>query len=1052
MHKCKVPLVVPATQQGGRTKTLAVQTLEGTTEEDLTKDRPLELLWLLSEGEHRRRESSNPRPAETVQSNRSTEDFVPTAQLNTLREPKKGTSGVPADQLYNSSAVGSVPVPVAAGTMGFVAQQRWHQTKPEGLELNRAHMSQYIHHEATAEGMEVDGREEPQYQTTVTPIKTTVDPERKKSVATLPRDENVRPGENMVREDEPTLFGPSNLRERLKQLCTEYRDIISIKLNTEPANLPPLELKVEDAKWRVSSNQGPARHQTDQKNKEVLKQINKLLPIGVLAPSQAEHYSQVHLTPKPNNEWRFCLDFRWLNLVSTGMGWPLPNIPHMLQRLGAKRAKYYAKIDLTAGYHQAPLAKDSRVYTAFTCFMGIYEWCRVPMGLKGAPAYFQGVLASIVLLGLLYFICELYIDDIIVHGRDEEEFLANLEAVFKRLRKFRLTCNPKKMFLGMEEVEFVGHTLNVEGISFSREKIEKVMAIKEPTYGKELKTFLGVAGYFHSHIKDYARVVRPLHKMIASYERNRKLIWTNEGRVAFHLIKKAINDCPTLFFVNDDSPIFLHTDACDYGLGGYVFQIIEDKEVPVAFTSKILTEQEQRWTTTEKEAYAIVYCMKKFEYLLRDRTFILRTDHKNLTYVDTETSAKVKRWKLTVQEYDFFIEHIAGKKNIVADGFSRLLSLREEHIYLLEEFTLSNEVYETIRSAHNEIVGHHGVERTFNKLTRMGKHWKYMREQVKRFIKQCPCCQKMSYLRTPIHTHPYTTACYEPMERWEIDTIGPLPEDEDGNRFILVIICCFTRWANLYAIKDTTARSCVDAVMQHVGTFGTPNQILTDNGTQFINELVEELLKIIGVQHLTILAYSKEENAIVERVNKEVMRHLRNLIFAHNEIDKWSKHYLPLVQRILNTSRVDSHNAVPAELLFGNAITLDRGVLLPATAISDNRKALSTWAADMLAKQEDLMKTAKEIQRLKDDKHIAMADPRRTTYNIDEYVLVEYQPSSLVKGRPPNKLLPNLRGPMRVRSRNGDKYKLTSLIDKEDEEIHISKIIHPQGKQQCVMY
>ena len=167
----------------------------------------------------------------------------------------------------------------------------------------------------------------------------------------------------------------------------------------------------------------------------------------------------------------------------------------------------------------------------------------------------------------------------------------------------------------------------------------------------------------------------------------------------------------------------------------------------------------------------------------------------------------------------------------------------------------------------------------------------------------------------------------------------------------------------------------------------------------------------------------------MERVNKEVMRHLRNLIFAHNEIDKWSKHYLPLVQRILNTSRVDSHNAVPAELLFGNAITLDRGVLLPATAISDNRKALSTWAADMLAKQEDLMKSAKEIQRQKDQKHIAMADPRRTTNNIDEYVLVEYQPSSLVKGRPPNKLLPNLRGPMRVRSRNGDKYKLTSLID-----------------------
>ena len=101
------------------------------------------------------------------------------------------------------------------------------------------------------------------------------------------------------------------------------------------------------------------------------------------------------------------------------------------------------------------------------------------------------------------------------------------------------------------------------------------------------------------------------------------------------------NDCPTLFFLQDDSPIYLHTDACDYGLGGYLFQVIDGKEVPVAFVNKMLSDQEIRWNTTEK-----VYCLKKLEYLLWDRSFTLRTDHKNLIYIDTETSAKVKRWKL----------------------------------------------------------------------------------------------------------------------------------------------------------------------------------------------------------------------------------------------------------------------------------------------------------------------------------------------------------------------------------------------------------------------
>jgi hypothetical protein len=205
---------------------------------------------------------------------------------------------------------------------------------------------------------------------------------------------------------------------------------------------------------------------------------------------------------------------------------------------------------------------------------------------------------------------------------------------------------------------------------------------------------------------------------------------------------------------------------------------------------------------------------------------------------------------------------------------------------------------------------------------------------------------------------------------------------------------------------------------------------------------VEELLKIIGVQHLTILAYSKEENSIVERVNKEIIRHIRGLIFTHNETNKWSKHYIPLVQRIVNSSRVESINAVPAELLFGNAITLDRGVLLPSSLVTDNRKALSDWAANMLETQQKLIQAAQKAQRQKDELHIANADPRRTTFNINEYVLVEYQPTSLVKGRPPNKFLPNLRGPLRVQSRQGDKYTLINLINGNEEQFHISKI-HP---------
>ena len=202
--------------------------------------------------------------------------------------------------------------------------------------------------------------------------------------------------------------------------------------------------------------------------------------------------------------------------------------------------------------------------------MVVYELCRVPMGLKGTPSYFQGVLVSTVLVGLMYTICELYIDDLIIHAQTEKEFLERLEEVLKRLQKHNITVNPDKCFFGLNEVEYVGHTINGQGLTFSREKIDKVLQIETPVLGKDLKSFLGVAVYFIDHIQNYASIVRPMHQMLLDYDRNRKLVWSEEGRVAFHQIKAAINNCTTLFFIDDHSPIVLTTDASDFGIGGYL--------------------------------------------------------------------------------------------------------------------------------------------------------------------------------------------------------------------------------------------------------------------------------------------------------------------------------------------------------------------------------------------------------------------------------------------------------------------------------------------------
>ena len=629
------------------------------------------------------------------------------------------------------------------------------------------------------------------------------------------------------------------------------------------------------------------------------------------------------------------------------------------------------------------------------------------------------MMATVVLAGLIYIICEVYLDDIIVHAKTQTEFFERLRQVFDRFRKHKITLNPTKCQFGLPQVEFLGHVLNEEGLSFSEKKKNGIRDFELPTHGKGLKSFLGLANYFRDHIKNHSMIVHPLQEMIRDYDRNRKLIWTPETRKSFEVIKEAITDCPTLYFMDNVSPIYLHTDASDYGIGAYLFQLTDGVEKPTAFISKTLAREQFRWSTPEKEAFAIYYALIQLEYLIRDVHFTIRTDHKNLTYINTETNPKVKRWKLAIQEFDFSLEHIIGKDNIIADVFSRLcptvgeeLCSLEESIYLLDEFRIPEAAYKQIGKVHNSIVGHHGVERTLDKLMKQGSPWDFMREHVRRFIKNCPCCQKMSYLKVPIHTQPFTTASYEPMERINIDSIGPLPCDIHGLCYIVVVICTFTRFVELYPVKAVTAELAAEVVLNHLGRYGTPSQILSDNGSQFVNKVIAELALLVGTEQVLTMAYSKEENSIVERANKEVMRHLRAILFSKNVINDWSK-YLPLVQRIMNSTVHSSIGVSPSQLLFGNAINLDRGIFLPTNMYDNKDIELSKWAADMLKQQSALIHVAQKTQQEKDRHHMLNADPRRTQFPINSYVLIQYPATGFKKGAP-SKLLPNLKGPMRV--------------------------------------
>jgi transposase InsO family protein len=806
---------------------------------------------------------------------------------------------------------------------------------------------------------------------------------------------------------------------------------------------------------------------------------------NMIEPSMAGYHSHVHLVPKPNGKWHFTIDFRHLNTATTTkLNWPLPNIRAMLQRLGQKRPKFFAKFDMTSGYFQAPLHPDSWKYTAFKTPRGNFHWKRVPMGLSCAGSWFQYCIQHKVLAGLAFNTCEGYLDDIIVHASSEPELLARLVDVFERFRQFNITLNPDKCEFGLTEIEFVGHVLDGDGVRFSAEKLDGIRAIALPTTRGLLKSFMGLANYFRDHVPDYASMEHTILPVLGTNytkrARKEKLTWTESGIQAFERLKLAITNCQPLWFEDPTRPLHLRTDASDHGIGAILFQFDVEKNIrPIHFLSKALDRRQVRWSVPEKEAYAIHFALTKMEYLLRDRPFILETDHENLTRIYASGSPKVYRWHLELQNFPCSIRHIKGADNDIADSLSRLCTttaIPDDNDVVSSAYSviavptllkntqpdsvislaaheilrsLPPDTHAKIRMAHNELVGHHGIEKTTKKLHQLGHRWTHMREDVSAFIKQCSFCQKSSQVHPKPVTQLFTTSADNPMDVINFDTIGPLQKDREYDyEHILVVIDRFTRWVELYPLRTVSASEAARALLNHAGRYGHSKRWISDQGSQFMNETFTELSKSLGTHHEFTIACSKEENAIVERANKEVMRHLRALLFVAGQFSSWST-YLPIVQRILNSTTHQSIGMSPAEC-FMPWINLDRVLISnPAIDPCDTPTTLvnTEWSKHTHAAHTAIVDAAQTFQANRNEAHLQSQTtdeagniPDLTTYNTGQLVLITY-PDSILGAKPPNKFNTILKGPFTVISNVGATYEIRNLRTHRITKVHVSRLV-----------
>ena len=847
--------------------------------------------------------------------------------------------------------------------------------------------------------------------------------------------------------------GQPLLQQELRKLIKEFKDIFRATVQGTPAKLTPFQLDVDDTQWYTRANRLNIRSMDRERSVALQEIINTLLAHEIIEPCDDSHYSHAFLVPKPNGKWRLVLDFKNLNKATRNYyKWPLPDIKEMLNRIGDSRPRFFAVFDLTSGYYQAPIGKESRKYTAFATRRGVYRWRRLPMGLTGAGSYFQHSLSTQVLQGLLHHGVELYLDDCMVHANTLEEYISRLRDVFLRFRNSSITLNPSKCKLGLTQVEYVGHTVDENGLHFTQSKLDSVINFPRPETKKRLKSFLGLANYFRDHIRNHSDRVKALQDIVANYSTqhsSHKVQWNPERVTAFEDIRQAIADCPKLWFLDEHSPIFLQTDASDYGIGAYLYQKVEQEdgsivEHPVGFVSKAIASAHTSWDTPMKEGYAIFYALKKWEYLLRDRQFTILTDHKNLTQLRTDhyqSNKMVKRWFMAYQEYDILEwGYRKGEDNEVPDTLSRLCEKEVDehpavHLFQLTGSKIPVDSWDIIQRYHNSLErGHGGIQRTLDRLTADGHSWPKMHSHVRRFIKLCPCCQKMSQLKKVIHAYPFTTSSYGLWDTVSVDYIERLIPDKFGNNMIIVIIDNFSRFTDMYPVNSTNAEGAADALLSFAGRYATPLNFCTDKGASFANTIVDGLIERLGADHHLTTAYSKEQNAIVERQNKEVLRHLRNIVFDKRIADKWSK-YLPLVQRIINASVNSSTGVAPAEVVFPNGLVLDKELVTEKNPIY-----MSSYISDMQQAQGKIIAICESNLRAKDEKHIEDYPEERTVFDAGTYVLAEHRHNSLRRG-PKSKLLPFLKGPMLVKSHNNEGiYILQDLVTQRLAEYHVSKL------------